>query len=186
MKTKMMKRSGWLLGIALMIALAAMVLTAAEHEKKMSGKENTAEDIQKKCMMHCQKCCEEVDAMMSSLNEAIKAIDAGNTDIAKTKIAAVKTKLENMKDKMKECMKDMPACNMVCPITGEKIDMKDVPEDQMRVYHGMKVGFCCPACPPKWDKMSDEEKTEKLKKCMQKKDEMMKFDMNMHKNEDFQ
>jgi hypothetical protein len=52
--------------------------------------------------------------------------------------------------------------NGVCPITGNKIDPYTVPDDLTREFQGKKVGFCCPACPPAWDKLTDQEKQAKL------------------------
>ena len=55
------------------------------------------------------------------------------------------------------------AVNAKCPIMGNAVD----PKVEMREFQGKMVGFCCPACPPAWDKLSDEEKAEKLKKAME-------------------
>jgi hypothetical protein len=38
------------------------------------------------------------------------------------------------------------------------------------MYKGMKVGFCCPNCPPEWDKLTDAEKEAKLKEAMPSKE----------------
>jgi hypothetical protein len=58
--------------------------------------------------------------------------------------------------------------NARCPIMGNKIDPGNVPDDLTREWKGKKIGFCCAACPPKWDKLSDEEKQEKLDAAMAK------------------
>lgn len=60
--------------------------------------------------------------------------------------------------------------NVRCPIMGNKIDSNDVPEKLTREWKGKTVAFCCAACPPTWDKLSDEEKQEKLKAAMAKTD----------------
>jgi len=58
------------------------------------------------------------------------------------------------------------AVNSKCPITGQQIDPAKVPDSLTRQYKGQKVAFCCPACPPQWDKLSDAEKDAKLKAAM--------------------
>lgn len=54
------------------------------------------------------------------------------------------------------------AVNTTCPIMGGKVDPKNVPSNLTRQYNGQTVGFCCAACPPAWDKLSDEQKAQKL------------------------
>lgn len=51
--------------------------------------------------------------------------------------------------------------NTVCPISGMKIDPYNVPAGQIREYEGMKIGFCSPACPMAWDRLTDVEKKAK-------------------------
>ena len=54
--------------------------------------------------------------------------------------------------------------NAVCPIMGNKIDPGKVPANLVREYKDKKVGFCCPMCLSKWDKLTDEKKDELLAK----------------------
>jgi hypothetical protein len=61
--------------------------------------------------------------------------------------------------------------NAYCPITGNKLDPDKVPADLTREWNGQKIGFCCPNCPPAWDKLSDKEKQEKLDAAMAKPSE---------------
>ena len=58
--------------------------------------------------------------------------------------------------------------NVRCPISGKKINRAKVPDSLIREYKGQKVGFCCPNCPPEWDKLTDAEKDAKLKAAMPK------------------
>ncbi|MCJ7544258.1 MAG: hypothetical protein MUP47_06790 [Phycisphaerae bacterium] len=60
------------------------------------------------------------------------------------------------------------AVNITCPITGNKIDPAKVPDSLTRHYKGKKVGFCCGACPPAWDKLTDAEKDAKLQAALPK------------------
>jgi ribosomal protein L24E len=52
--------------------------------------------------------------------------------------------------------------NTKCPIEGGAIN-KDI---EMRIFDGKIVGFCCAACPPQWDKLSDADKKAKLDAAM--------------------
>ncbi len=47
--------------------------------------------------------------------------------------------------------------NTKCPIMGDPIDPKYTTK-----FMGKKIGFCCEDCLPKWEKLSDAEKTKKL------------------------
>ena len=49
-----------------------------------------------------------------------------------------------------------------CPIMGSAVS-DPVPASLVREYKGGKVAFCCAACLPAWDKLSDSEKEAKLK-----------------------
>ena len=61
---------------------------------------------------------------------------------------------------------DGKVVNARCPIMGGKLDRDNVPASLTRTFNGQKVGFCCGGCPPKWDKLSDEQKAAKLKAVM--------------------
>jgi len=51
--------------------------------------------------------------------------------------------------------------NTTCPIMNNKLsNPAAVPAKLVREYKGKKIGFCCPPCGPKWDKLSDEKKDE--------------------------
>ncbi len=58
--------------------------------------------------------------------------------------------------------------NSVCPIMGMKFDPMTVPDNRLRDFNGMKVGFCSDDCPKEWDKLTDAEKQAKLDKVMPK------------------
>ena len=53
--------------------------------------------------------------------------------------------------------------NVKCPITGNPLDPAKLTKDLTREFKGQLVGFCCPNCPPIWDKLTDVEKEAKLK-----------------------
>ena len=52
--------------------------------------------------------------------------------------------------------------NLRCPIMGRDIDPKSVTPDLIAEFRGGKVAFCCAACPPIWNKLTDAEKQAKL------------------------
>lgn len=48
--------------------------------------------------------------------------------------------------------------NAICPIMGGEV----AEDGGSTTWEGKLIGFCCPSCEPKWQKLSDEEKAEKL------------------------
>lgn len=52
--------------------------------------------------------------------------------------------------------------NSQCPIMPANAVDKDVSGGLVRTFKGQKVGFCCGECPLKWDKLTDEQRTQKL------------------------
>jgi len=60
--------------------------------------------------------------------------------------------------------------NMRCPIApdDEVGDNGMVDAELTRPYNGQTIGFCCPNCPPIWDKMSDQKKAAALKNAKNK------------------
>lgn len=52
--------------------------------------------------------------------------------------------------------------NTVCPLTGEDFGTKDRAATTVSNYKGENVGFCCPGCVKKFDKMSEEKKSATL------------------------
>jgi len=49
------------------------------------------------------------------------------------------------------------ADNAACPIMDNPLSA-DLPTAQRHEYKGKTIGFCCPPCAPKWDKLPDAEK----------------------------
>ena len=56
--------------------------------------------------------------------------------------------------------------NAKCPMMSDSFDKTKVAPALVRDFAGQKVGFCCAACPDKWDKLTDAEKTAKLAAAM--------------------
>ena len=148
--------------ICAVAVIALAVTTIAGADEKM-GMEKGMHKGDMKCAMTCQKNMEDLSSAMMSLDAAIKAIDAGDNTGAKADIEKARGMLADVKMSIEKCMAQMPVVNEKCPITGKSIDKMNVPADLTQMYKGMKIGFCCPACPPAWDKLTDTEKDAKLK-----------------------
>ena len=71
-----------------------------------------------------------------------------------------------MRGKMMGTAKMHKVVNSRCPMTGNKIDPKNVPANLTTEWKGKKIGFCCPGCPPQWDKLSNKHKQQKLDAAM--------------------
>ena len=181
MEKRRMTKIGLVLGVSIIVALGFMAVKAAESDIMKQGdmtkpgdmvkpvKECTMKDMQEctmKCMANCDKNMNDIPAAIASLDNAVKAMDAGNTADAKMEIEKAKKTLKDMLVTQKKCMGKMPTVNDACPITGKKIDMMNTPDTLTTVYKGKKVGFCCPACPPEWEKLPDPEKDAKLEHRM--------------------
>ena len=98
----------------------------------------------------------------SSVDEAVKAVEAGNKDLALTELKKIKDMLSRIENCMKMQMKPK-YMNSKCPVMGAPIDPNKVTDELVREIDGKKVAFCCGGCPAIWDKLSEEEKQAKLK-----------------------
>jgi len=106
----------------------------------------------------CPYECAGLEAVLEHIATARKAVDAGNKDEALAALdkaeAGIKTSCMALRP---------PVVNAKCPMMGNKIDPARVHAKLYRIHNGRGVGFCCASCPEEWDKLSDTEKTEKLK-----------------------
>ena len=171
---KRTKKGVVILTSVLLIGLALPLVTAAQHEKPEPAKDGTMQDMQK-CLMTCIECCEKnmknTSEAIALLDEAVKATEMGNAAEAKMKIEKANMLLKDMHIAQKKCMEKMPAANDRCPITGKKINRMDAPENPTALYKGKKIGFCSLTCLPLWDRLTDQEKDQKLEKVMPQESE---------------
>jgi hypothetical protein len=147
----------------------------SHHRKKehtMHKKEKMACPAGKKGA-HCaspKECAAKLDGVLTGLKAAQEALKEGETDEASKKLAAAIEHLEMCQKWMKKHSATAAGkpVNTACPIMDGKVDPDNTPAKLTRTFQGKTIGFCCAGCPPKWDKLSDEEKAEKLKKVMEK------------------
>jgi predicted RNA-binding Zn-ribbon protein involved in translation (DUF1610 family) len=143
----------------------------------MCGMKVTPESACTMCKMCCMNMCKEqtakIDEATKALDAAKKATDGGDAKAASANIERASALLKEMQESVKACAKTAATAapaegvvNAKCPMTGKAIDPAKVPSELTRMYKGQKVGFCCPMCPPAWDKLSDAEKDTKLKDAM--------------------
>ncbi len=144
-----------------------------------------------KMAMHQMKTMAKLKEALTEARSSAEAEGAKKTvEKIDEALKVVETRHQGMHDRMRHHMEKMhpgmmgkgdemkcPMCskmmgaeptvvNAVCPISGKKFDPYNVPDERIREFQGKKVGFCCPACPPAWDKLTDQEKQEKLDAAM--------------------
>jgi hypothetical protein len=167
------------IGIAALSKVTAMddSNSMAMHEEKgmkMAKHDDKEMKEMNKCMMSCVKECnssmEDIAAVKAAIMAAMAALDKNDLPAAKSELEKADKLLAKAHKCMKENVDKMPCANGKCPISGKEFDKMSVPADHTRMYKGMKIGFCCPMCPPQWDKLSDDEKDAKLKAVMPPKE----------------
>ena len=126
-------------------------------------------------------------AHVASLGDALKAIDAARMAVEandKTKALTHLKKARELVAASHEAMvKAQAVVNVRCPIMGGKVDPKKLSPKLTRTFKGGKVGFCCGQCLGAWDKLSDEDKEQKLRKSVaaDAQGQGKAMDMDMHK-----
>jgi len=171
MKKAKTSKIGIVLGTGLIVIFGIMAVKAADTAMNKPVKETTMKEIHEsamKCTVNFEKNMKDTSDVMGMLDEAVKALDAGNTAGAKEQIEKARKLLNEMNMTQKKNIAKLPTVNDRCPITGNQIDMMNTPENLTRIHKGQKVGFCCPNCPPVWDKLTEKEKDEKLAKVIDK------------------
>ena len=116
--------------------------------------------------MQCQKmCAENIPAALKAVDAARKAIEGGDSKAALEQLDTARKLLAQINETMAApVVAAGKFVNVRCPITGGSIDPAKATEATIRDYKGQKVAFCCPMCPPKWDKMTDAQKDAALAK----------------------
>jgi hypothetical protein len=147
-----------------------MTMSESKNEEAMESKHKEKMEKMHKCTEMCTKKCQtnmmDISEAKASIKMAIEAIDKGDMAAAKSELEKADKLLTTVHKSMEENIEKMPCANSKCPISGKEFDNMNVPKDRTRMYKGMKIGFCCPMCPPEWDKLTDEQKDAKLKEVM--------------------
>jgi soluble cytochrome b562 len=188
-KRKMLSQNWWLVAAVMLgVAVTLLVSTQAVEPNKTAAPAEkmpkcTVEDMHKctnMCIEKCQTNMKDVAEAKTAVRAAIEAIDKGDAKAAKGELEKAESLLATVHKSMEENIAKMPCVNDRCPITGKAIDIMNRPKDCTRMYKGMKVGFCCPNCPPEWDKLTDAEKDAKLKAVMPSKEVKKEVKMSIY------
>jgi len=96
--------------------------------------------------------------VISSINEAVKAIQSGDRQTELTELSKALDKLITINKALGTQVKPRYANSLRCPIMGSSIDINKVDESLTREYKGRKIAFCCAGCPSAWDKLTEDQK----------------------------
>ena len=111
---------------------------------------------------HHTLCEVQLPAALAAIDKATKAVKYGDKKTALKELARLNDMVLAMQKSLAHTAQ--PAfINSRCPIMGKKIDPAKVTPALTRAYQGKKIAFCCAGCLPQWDKMTELQKTTKLK-----------------------
>ena len=169
MNKQVLKLAGLGIGVLAMMALLSIPVFAEEehrgHKKHMAATTAPSETGRHSMQEMCMK---RLGGVIKAIDKAVKAVEAGDKDTALAELAEAK-KLVLACQKAKSEMCKGKIVNARCPMMGTKLDPSKVTASLTRTHKGKKVGFCCGGCPIAWDKLSDQQKQEKLDKAGVKK-----------------
>lgn len=122
----------------------------------------------KGCQAHSRqaahaKLSAKVSGALKDLSATEAAIKAGEKETALAELAKVRKVLEALQARVKPAASG-GIVNTFCPMMGGKVDPKVA-----TAYKDGKVGFCCPMCIPKWNKLSGADKATKLAAALARK-----------------
>jgi Tfp pilus assembly protein PilX len=109
-----------------------------------------------------------VSGALKDLSAAEAAVKAGEKKTALAELAKVRKVLEALHARVKPAA-GKGTVNSVCPIMGGKFDPNKVKPNLVVAYKDGKVGFCCAGCIPKWNKLSNAQRDQKLAAAARKK-----------------
>ena len=169
MNKQVLKLAGLGIGVVSMVALLSIPSLAEEKHPghKMDKAATTAPSKAGRHSMH-KVHMKKLSKAMKAIDKAVKEVEAGNKEKALVELAEAKKLLLACHKAMSEMHKGK-IVNAQCPIMGTKLDPSKVPANLTRTYDGKKVGFCCAGCPSAWDKLTGQQKKEKLGKSGVKK-----------------
>ena len=164
-----------IVGIAVIVAISlpltpAKAETGHEHQgqmDKMDMKKGMKKHVKADVLTLEKIHSGHLPMVLTSIEKAIKAIEAGNSKDALAELHKAEKMIANINEAIAKHIKPK-FVNSKCPIWGTRIEPDKVTEDLIREYKGQKVAFCCKDCPSLWDKLSDAEKDAKLSKAKPK------------------
>ena len=129
----------------------------------------------------CEACpmkgaANQVADALDAVEKAHAALEKGETESAAKHLAAARELLSKTHTALTtpHCGRraaaatdlgpEGPRANTHCPIMGNKIDHEKAPAKLTTEFHGQKVAFCCGGCVPAWEKLTDAEKLQALRK----------------------
>ncbi len=190
MNKQMLKLAGLGIGVISIVALLSISVFAEDkhHGRKKMHTAATSASAPAGHPSMPKMCEKKMGEVLKAIDKAIKAVEADNKaealaelNKAKQLVAACsKAMLKRCKmgckgKSMMKCKGKGKIVNALCPIMGTKLDPSKVTANLTRIYEGKKIGFCCAGCPGAWDKLSDQQKREKLGKVVAQ-------DHSKHKN----
>ncbi len=169
MNKRILKLAGLGSGVVLIVTLLSLpVFAEAEHHghKKHMAATTVPSEAGRHSMQ--EMCMKKLGGVIKAIDKAVKAVEAGDKDTALAELAEAK-KLVLACQKAKSEMCKGKIVNARCPMMGTKLDPSKVTASLTKTHKGKKVGFCCAGCPSAWDKLTDQQKQEKLDKAGVKK-----------------
>ncbi len=101
-----------------------------------------------------RQCPSQSAKAVSVLNDAIDALRGGRPEAALAHLAQAKELIA--KDSSASAVRG-GVVNEFCPVTGNSIDPRQVPDALTREFRGQRIGFCVAALLEEWDGLSEAE-----------------------------
>jgi hypothetical protein len=138
--------------IAIAVVASLSLAASPTHQHSPAHQAMTLEQVKNKVL----------PMSLKSVASITKAIESGDKETALKELAHLQAMLEQIQAIINKQVNSSFA-NTKCPIMGQPLDPKQVPDHLIRAYKGQKIGFCCAGCPEKWDGLSEAQKEAKLK-----------------------
>ncbi len=107
---------------------------------------------------------QQLPAIQEAVGRATQHLEAGHQQEALNELKQVKISLAALQQALSQHV-ELRFVNDRCPIMLIKINRDKVPAELTRAYGQGKVGFCCNGCPTQWDRLTEAQKTAKLKEA---------------------
>jgi hypothetical protein len=144
---------------------SAISKSGTENNSPASGApDHESKGLQADTLSFEDVCSKEFPIAILSISKAVKAIESGDKRTELTELRKAVEKLLTVYNALDTNAKTQFANSLTCPIMGSPINPNTVSKNLIREYKGLKVAFCCDSCPPKWDKLNDTEKQDRLPK----------------------